>query len=262
MMPPNPYVRALESLAPLALAASWDNVGVIVEGDRPVRAALLCIDLTEAVLAEAEQLDVDLIVAYHPPIFDGVRHLRRNSALGRTLLRITRAGRHVYSPHTALDAVPGGVNDWLVQALGPLADVEPIEVAATDPQAGAGRRAMLKDAVPWTLVAPQIAAHTGNTALQVAGHVDAVRSLAVCPGAGGSLLRKELDVDLLLTGEMRHHDILAAVGRGQAVVLTHHTNCERGYLPQFAVALERVLPGLRVQVSTQDRDPLQTWSAP
>jgi len=60
---------ALHALAPLHLASGWDNVGLLVEGDREVRRILLCIDLTEPVLAEVELLDADLVVAYHPPIF-------------------------------------------------------------------------------------------------------------------------------------------------------------------------------------------------
>lgn len=64
-------VSALEKMAPLSLAESWDNVGLLMEPDvqRPIRCVFLTNDLTEDVLEEAEAVDADLIVSYHPPIF-------------------------------------------------------------------------------------------------------------------------------------------------------------------------------------------------
>ena len=65
------------------------------------------------------------------------------------------------------------------------------------------------------------------------------------------------DVDVLLTGELGHHEVLAHVEQGGAVVLTDHTNCERGYLPLYADRIRSVCPDVTVAVSTVDRDPLQ-----
>ena len=66
----------LESIAPLRLAESWDNVGLLV-GDpaAEVRAALVCIDYTPAVAAEARAKNAELVVAYHPPIFEPLRRV-------------------------------------------------------------------------------------------------------------------------------------------------------------------------------------------
>lgn len=67
-------VAALQKMAPLSLAESWDNVGLLMEPDcgvqrSPVRRVFLTNDLTEDVLAEAETVNADLIVSYHPPVF-------------------------------------------------------------------------------------------------------------------------------------------------------------------------------------------------
>jgi putative NIF3 family GTP cyclohydrolase 1 type 2 len=64
-------------------------------------------------------------------------------------------------------------------------------------------------------------------------------------------------VDLLLTGEMRHHDILARVAAGTTVIVTDHTNCERGYLPHLASRLRSGFgDDLAIQIAAKDRDPL------
>ena len=78
------------------------------------------------------------------------------------------------------------------------------------------------------------------------------------PGRRGSLFEAlRAPVDLLVTGELRHHDILAHVAAGTTVVVTDHTNTERGYLPRFAAQLRAAMPEVVVTVSTVDADPLQ-----
>lgn len=57
-----------------------------------------------------------------------------------------------------------------------------------------------------------------------------ISSVAVCAGSGGSLFAGLDDIDLLFTGEMTHHEALAAIERGQCVVTLFHSNSERGYL--------------------------------
>lgn len=114
-------VGCMESIVPSTRAESWDNVGLLVEpsGNPSISSVLLTIDLTEQVLREAKEVGAGLIVAYHPPIFHPLKRLTQNSAKERAIVQILEAGLAVYSPHTALDSMEGGVNDWLVSGLGP-----------------------------------------------------------------------------------------------------------------------------------------------
>ncbi len=112
-------ISALEDIAPLRLAESWDKVGLHV-GDpaQRIRRILLCIDLTEAVVQEALEVGANLIVAYHPPIFRPLDRLVGRSWKERALLTAVRKQLAVYSPHTALDATADGLGDWLCAGLG------------------------------------------------------------------------------------------------------------------------------------------------
>ncbi|MEP7048879.1 MAG: Nif3-like dinuclear metal center hexameric protein [Pseudomonadota bacterium] len=116
-------VQLLERIAPLDLAADWDNVGLLLEPtlsvERGVQRLFLCVDLSETVLNEALELGANLVLAYHPPLFRGLKRLRASSPEERVLVRALEAGLAVYSPHTALDAAQGGVNDWLSRGVGP-----------------------------------------------------------------------------------------------------------------------------------------------
>ena len=252
-------VTVLETIAPLDGAGDWDNVGLLLRGDRPVRTVGVTIDLAPPVWDELS--DCDAIVAYHPPIFRGLKRLDGRTPLQRTLLAALRAGVHIYAPHTALDAARNGMGDWLATAFAPpdqLSNLRPIQPATHDPTVGVGRRAELPTPRPLRALLPRIKAHLGLSHVRVAGDLDAPRcSFAVCPGSGGSVFRGLSDVHILLTGEMGHHEVLAHVAAGGAVVLTDHTNCERGYLPHYAARIRAALPGVEVRVSTTDHDPLR-----
>src|SRR3989440_9194913 len=117
-------IRILESIAPTGLAESWDNVGLLA-GDpgQPVTAALLTIDYTPQVAEEARQHRCDLVVAYHPPIFDGLKRIAAPSLIFDAI----RRGVAIYSPHTALDVADGGTNDMLADVLG-LQDRQPLRL--------------------------------------------------------------------------------------------------------------------------------------
>lgn len=114
-----PVIAALQQVAPEHLAEGWDQVGLHLAGNgKRVRKAMLCIDLTPAVLDEAIANKCQLVVAYHPPIFRPLARLADRDWKERMLAKAIRSGLAVYSPHTSLDAVRDGMNDWLCDGLG------------------------------------------------------------------------------------------------------------------------------------------------
>ena len=259
-------IAILESIAPLDFAEPWDNVGLLLEppGLDHVRHILLTIDLTEPVLEEALEKEVTLIVAYHPPIFSGLKRLSVRVSQQRLLLRAAQLGIAIYSPHTALDAARGGVNDWLTEPLEPAHSI-PITIPAgteTSDAVGAGRRVELASAMPLSRLIERIKRHLGLAQVRLAssrahGEGALIRSAAVCAGAGGGLFAPLSGVDLYLTGEMRHHDILRKLEQGASVILCDHSNTERGFLPVLARRLcADAREEIAVSVSKADAEPL------
>ena len=116
---------AIEEIVPLGLAQDWDNVGLLIgDQDKSIRNVLLTIDTTGDVVAEAKELKTDVIISYHPVIWDG---LKKITAAGSSSIvyELIRSGIAVFSVHTALDAAIGGVNDGLAEIVG-IKDAEPI----------------------------------------------------------------------------------------------------------------------------------------
>ena len=115
----------IEKIVPLKLAQDWDNVGLLIgDAQKNVKNILLTIDVTNDVVAEAKRLKTDLIVSYHPVIWDGLKKITSDSPTG-VVYDLIRSGVAVFSIHTALDAATGGVNDGLAEIIG-IEDEKPI----------------------------------------------------------------------------------------------------------------------------------------
>ncbi|XP_054826208.1 NIF3-like protein 1 [Eublepharis macularius] len=113
-------VSLLNDFASLSLAESWDNVGLLVEPSPPhvVNTLFLTNDLTEEVMEEALQKRADLILSYHPPIFKPLKRITWQTWKERLVIRALENRVAIYSPHTAYDAAPHGVNTWLAKGFG------------------------------------------------------------------------------------------------------------------------------------------------
>ena len=108
----------VEETAPRELAEPWDNVGLLV-GDEaaPVHKVWVALEATEDLIEAAQKAGVDAIVTHHPLIFTPMKRITTQTATGRMVLALARAGISLISAHTNLDAADGGVNDCLAQRL-------------------------------------------------------------------------------------------------------------------------------------------------
>jgi len=111
-------LEKLAEFAPLSLAESWDNVGLLIgqASRRPIKRILLTNDLTKQVTQEAVEKSVDLIISYHPPIFAGMKRITNDSMAGFDALQCISNNIAVYSPHTSWDSVKGGNTDWIANS--------------------------------------------------------------------------------------------------------------------------------------------------
>ena len=108
----------IDEILPRKLAQSWDNVGLLIgDKDKDVKNILLTIDTTKDVLAEAKKQKTDLIISYHPVIWDGLKKITTDDST-YVVYELIRTGIAVYSIHTSLDVITGGVNDGLAEIIG------------------------------------------------------------------------------------------------------------------------------------------------
>lgn len=202
------------------------------------------------------------------------------------LLRLAAERVSVYCPHTAMDAASGGLNDWLCDIL--LGGEHQLELKRTVTQpitsralpeghqgAGYGRAVELSQPISLHSVLKRLSTGLGDQRYMMVAIPPpslllpsslaqrAITKVAVCAGSGAGVLKDATDAQVLVTGEMAHHDALRHTQLGQVVVTVFHSNSERKYLearlkPMLEVELETTAyASTRVLVSKADRDPFQ-----
>jgi len=115
----------IDQITPLKLAQDWDNVGLLIgDPQKVVKNILLTIDITRDVVAEAKKLKTDLIISYHPVIWDALKKITADGPTG-VVYDLIRSGTAVFSIHTAMDSAVGGVNDGLAGIVG-IVNGEPV----------------------------------------------------------------------------------------------------------------------------------------
>ncbi len=118
--------------------------------------------LTTAVLQESLDLLAPVIISYHPPIFKGLKSVTLSNPLQASLLRCAAEGISVYSPHTSVDSIWGGINDWLAEgvldrSVGDSVPLVGIKKAPNgEPEGGEGRLVTFPDPLDLTIVISRI----------------------------------------------------------------------------------------------------------
>jgi len=114
----------IEEFAPLSFQESWDNCGLLVGNpEQPVGKVLLTVDVNEAVVAEAVDVQAQMIVSHHPLMVSGVRQLTGSTDAQRAIALAIRNDIAIYAAHTNLDSAPGGVSYRMAEKLG-LSDLQ------------------------------------------------------------------------------------------------------------------------------------------
>lgn len=259
-------VRAvLDAAYPPALAEDWDTGIGLTCGDpgAEVRTVLLAVDVDPTTVEEAVEVGAELLVTHHPLLFRPVQSVAADTAKGALIHRMIRSGIAHLAAHTNADRAEDGVNDALAAALG-LSDTRPLAPSESDAAVGLGRVGTLPSPLDARAFAAAVAAAlpTTVTGARLAGDPGrTVRRVAVCGGAGGSLLSTAADagVDAYVTSDLSHHvaqEYVTEPGRPVLVEVAHWAG-EWPWLPVAAALLEREL-GVRTVVSRRRTDP---WTA-
>jgi len=257
-------LTTVDRLWPPTGAESWDAPGLVTgDPDAPVRRVLFAVDAVAATVDEAIEARADLLIAHHPLLLRGVTSIAEDRYKGALLARMIRAGCALVAAHTNADVVEQGTSAVLAARLG-LTDVRPI-VPGVDPALGLGRVGRLVEPTTLGRLARALAEILPATATGVraaGGFDDAVQTVAVCGGAGDSLLGDPAvrGADVYITADLRHHPASEAreqalLGGGPALLDVSHWASEWLWLDAAAAELRTAHPDLEVLVSDLRTDP-------
>ena len=234
-------VAILREAAPPELAEPWDSNQLICgDPEDAVRRVLLAVDPLPAVIDEAIDTGVDMVITHHPLFLRGTDHVSATTAKGRSVHRLIRAGIALANAHTSWDSAAGGNADALAAAVG-LRDTTVLAPSSVSPALGIGRVGRLDEPTTLRALAERVAAVLPDSVpgLLVGGDPDSEVSLvAVSGGSGDSLLgaAREAGADVFLTADLRHHPATDHLADGRPYLLcgTHWATEWVGLLPLSA----------------------------
>jgi dinuclear metal center YbgI/SA1388 family protein len=225
-------IQEIEQLAPLPLQEGFDNAGVQVgDVNRPVTGALLCLDVTEAVLEEALTKGCNLIISHHPLAFKPFKSLTGSSYIERCLIKACKHDLVIYAAHTNLDNAWEGVNHYLGEKIG-LQDMRILSPQKDALQmAGSGIVGNLPGSEGEEIFLLRIKALFRTGCIKHSPLTGkAVRRVAVCGGSGAFLIAEAIaaEADVFITGEAKYNDfydvedkiLLAVIGHYESEICT------------------------------------------
>lgn len=219
--------EAIAALTAQQTTPDWDPVGLqLGDPEAEVGSIAVCHEVNDDVIERLETVPVDLLVTYHPLLFTPTTRITAGSSPAARSYRLIRMGVGLVVTHTDFDAADGGTADALAEFFD-LLNVAPF---GEDPEAGLpaiGRYGDFEGTL--ARVDAMIADTFGPSGLRISGDRDRdVQKLAVVPGSGSGLIHAASEVaDALVTGDVSHHNAVAARDLGLAIVDPGHVATER-----------------------------------
>ena len=232
-------LEVLEEIAPSTAAEEWDNPGLQVGHlSQEIEKIFIALDPTLKALRKAFKKKAQLLLTHHTLILRPISSLNQNNYPGDVISEALEKGISIVSAHTNLDVVQGGINDILAD-LFVLQDVEVLE-NRNDlgiNGAGLGRIGQLPTPLKLPQMIEKVKEVLGTERIKVVGHKNRkIARVAVVGGAGGEMVptAAKKGADLLLTGDVRHHEALEAESLGLALIDAGHFHTEKAALGPFA----------------------------
>lgn len=233
----NEMIRQLNKLAPEEYACDWDNPGLLAgRSDKAVHKVLVALDATDEVVEQAIAEQVDLLLTHHPLIFKPLKKVNDQDFISRRIVKLIQADIAYYAMHTNFDAAPGCMADLAAQKLS-LTDTVPLEVTGewSGGAFGIGKIGFLSQPVSLMQLGELVKERFGLPFVTIYGLEQAcgpINRIAVSPGSGGSMIRfaEAAGVQVLITGDISHHEGIDAVANGLAVLDAGHYGLEHIFI--------------------------------
>lgn len=242
-------LEKLEALSPLSYAEDWDNVGLLAgRRDKEIKSIYIALDATDDVIEEVVRLKADLLLTHHPLIFKKMDRINTDHFIGRRIYELIKNDICYYAMHTNFDVM--GMADAAADKLG-LQTRNVLNVTFEDDIAkeGCGRYGKLPKKMTLRECAELVKKCFEVPNVRVYGDLDSfVEDAAVMPGSGGSYIQDALmcGADVMITGDVDHHEGIDAVAQGIQIIDAGHYGIEKLFIPYMAEYLNRELPGIIV----------------
>ena len=232
----------LNSIAPFESQEDWDNSGMLVgDMDAEVKKVAVVLDITHEEIKKAKAIGADLIISHHPVIFNPIKSVTK----GSVPYELVASSINALCCHTPLDIADGGTNDSLAELLG-------INVTRADDP-------ILRLGTVEPTTAQELAgkiANTLNTKVRYADAGKTIKKIAICTGAGCSLIEAAGEIDAFITGDASHHNFLDCVQAGITLIAAGHYETEIIVVPVLVKKLQAQFPDIEI-IDIKQENPIK-----
>lgn len=253
-------IHKLEELSPPSFAEDWDNVGLLAgRREKEILRVAIAVDATEVVINQAIEQQADMLITHHPLIFKAIKNINTDDFIGRRLVKLLQNDISYYAMHTNFDIM--GMADAAADEIS-LQNRRVLEVTYEDEIAneGIGRYGRLPRIMSMEECAEYIKQIFSLEHVRVYGELNAtVEKAAISPGAGGDMISAALDasVDVLITGDIKHHEALDAMERGLMIIDAGHFGLEKIFTPYMKEFFGREIPKISI-CNIKEQNPIRT----
>lgn len=249
-------INIIEETYPKHAALVWDNVGLLAgRNEKEVKKVYVALDATDEVIEQAMAEHADMLITHHPLIFSPMKSITDEQFIGKRLLTLLQHDISYYAMHTNYDVL--GMADLAAQRIG-LQDAEVLEVTNETNQEGIGRVGIIN---PCRLeeCCELVKEKFGLQTVSLFGDKGRqVKRIAITPGSGKSMIDLAIQkgAEVLITGDIPHHDGIDAMAQGLAIIDAGHYGLEHIFMEDVKIYLEKQVPGV-VVATTEIHHPFQ-----
>lgn len=243
--------RIIEEFAPLGFQEEYDNSGFSVGSlEAEVSSILIALDCTIEVIDEAIRRNCNLIITHHPLLFHKPQTVTKETLLGKKLIKLIKNDINLYSCHTNLDIVNGGINDTLMEVLN-LENSQVIHSKKTDEfcpdDCGIGRIATLNDVITVGELCNKVKEKLKIDSLRFCGDENKlIRKVAVINGSGQDYFKVAYNfgADCIISGDTTYHYFSDFKELGMAIIDAGHFETEWLPFTVFGQYIQKTIKSL------------------
>ena len=242
-------IQVIEAAYPREAALDFDNVGLLAgRTEKEVKRVYIALVATDAIIDRAVEAGADMLITHHPLIFSPLKKVTDEDFVSRRVVKLIQNDISYYAMHTNYDVL--GMAELAEKILG-IRNTEVLDITMEKdgkPE-GIGRIGELEKPMTLEECCVYVKHKLNLGSLKVFGDMQAeVSRLAISPGSGKTAIAAAIakGADVLVTGDIGHHDGLDAVEQGLSVIDAGHYGTEYIFIDDMRRFLEDKLPVLDV----------------
>lgn len=241
--------ESLEELSPKRFALSFDNVGLLVgRYDKEVKTIYIALDATDEVIDAAIECEADMLITHHPMIFSAIKSVRADDFIGRRILKLAKYDISYYAMHTNFDVM--GMADAAADEID-LIERDVLQVTYEDEigAEGIGRIGRLREEMSLIELCDFVKERFMLDTVKVFGDPERLCNIcAISPGSGKSMIKYAIEkgADVIITGDIDHHEGIDSVAQGLCVIDAGHFGIEKIFVPYMEEFIRREMPEIKV----------------